>query len=86
MARRPQSEAEREYGMRLGRALAAARGSRGLSGGELSDRCGVSVDAIRSVEGGRVASPGFPLVASLGRALGVSLDSLDDQASGPVAR
>ncbi len=81
MARSGQTEADREYGARLGRALAAARAGTGLSGGQLSDRCGVSVDAIRSVESGRVASPGFPLVAALGGALGVSLDALALQAA-----
>jgi ribosome-binding protein aMBF1 (putative translation factor) len=72
---------ERDYGARLGRALADARKGRGVSGGELSRLSGVSVDAIRSIEGGRVASPGFGLVAALGRALQLSLDALARQAN-----
>lgn len=76
MTRRELSLQERAYGVRLGKALAAAREQRGISGGELSRQSGVSLDAIRSVESGRVASPGFGLVAALARALEVSLDEL----------
>jgi transcriptional regulator with XRE-family HTH domain len=79
MTRRALDPEGRKYGARLGRALAAERERAELSGGELSRRSGVSLDAIRSIEGGRVASPGFRIVAALAKALGVSLDALSRQ-------
>lgn len=75
------TERQREYGVRLGRELAAARKRRRLSGGDLARSSGVSLDAIRSVEAGRVASPGFGLVAALSEALELSLDELAAQAA-----
>ena len=47
-----------------------------MSGGELSRASGVSLDAIRSIEAGRVASPGMYVTAKLSNSLGLSLDDL----------
>lgn len=77
---------QREYGVRLGHALAAARNQQRLSGGDLAKVSGISLDAIRSVEAGRVASPGFGLVAALSESLGLSLDTLAEQAAGQKRR
>lgn len=67
-----------KYGRALGLGLRAARESKGLSGGQLSKLSGVDVDAIRRIELGKVASPGFALIASLRGPLGLSLDVLAD--------
>jgi len=77
---------ERDRGARLARALGVARANRGLSGGQLSAASGVSVDSIRSIESGRIVSPGFALVASLGRAMDLSLDTLADQILDELSR
>lgn len=79
MPRKILTDEARADGLRLGRALASERSAAGLSGGELAGAAGVSVDTVRSVETGRVVSPGFLVVAALCRALGVSLDVLAER-------
>lgn len=44
-------------------------------------RCaGISVEALRKIEGGRIPSAGFCTVAAIVGTLGVSLDELAEQA------
>lgn len=76
MAKAPLTSRERRFGQAVGAQLAEERHSEGCSGGDLAARSGVSLDAIRSIESGRIASPGFLVVARLARALGLSLDDL----------
>ena len=80
MGRTPVSDDAKSLGTALGLALARHRDTSGLSGQRLSVATGYSLDAIRSVETGRVASPGFFLVAALSQELDVSLDALAKEA------
>ncbi len=43
---------------------------------EVAAASGVSLEALRKIESGRVPTPAFPTVAALSRALGVPLDRL----------
>jgi transcriptional regulator with XRE-family HTH domain len=74
MVRPPLSSQERERGRRLGALLRAARGER--SPAEVSAASGVSLEALRKIESGRVPTPAFFTVAALGTALGLRLDEL----------
>lgn len=76
MPRYPRTDAEVEFGRRVGAALREGRTLRGLSGGELAIASSISLDAIRSIESGRVSSPGLWVAARLTDALGMSLDTL----------
>ncbi|MGY1806449.1 helix-turn-helix domain-containing protein [Blastococcus sp. SYSU D00669] len=74
MVRPPLTAAERERGRRLGALLRAARGGR--SPGEISAASGVSLEALRKIETGRVPTPAFFTVAALARALDLPLERL----------
>lgn len=74
MVRPPLSPHERERGRRLGALLRAARGTR--SPGEVAAASGVSPEALRKIESGRVPTPAFFTVAALARALDLPLDGL----------
>ncbi len=74
MVRPPSSPEERDRGRRLGALLRGARGER--SPAEVAAASGVSLEALRKIESGRVPTPAFPTVAALSRALGVPLDRL----------
>jgi transcriptional regulator with XRE-family HTH domain len=87
--RRKLQEFEIAHGRKIGALLAQAREQAHRSASEISREAKVSLDAIRSMETGRVPAPGFLTVARLAEALGVSLDTLHAQASagdgGPVS-
>jgi transcriptional regulator with XRE-family HTH domain len=74
MVRPPLTAAERDRGRRLGALLRAARGAR--SPAEVAAASGVSPEALRKIESGRVPTPAFFTVAALARALDVPLDGL----------
>ena len=74
--RRANSPEEVLFGVEVGRALKRARQDRDLSGSNLSALSGVSIDAIRSIESGRIASPGLLVSSRMTRALSLSLDDL----------
>lgn len=76
MPRKPATDAERAFGASLGIALATRRNLLGLSGGDLSRASGVSLDAIRSIETGRVSNPGVYSIVQMTQALGLSIDEL----------
>lgn len=85
MVRPPLTAAERERGRLLGGALRAARGSR--SQAEVAAAAGVSLEALRKIESGRVPTPAFFTVAALAAALDLPLDRLAALASDlPEAR
>jgi len=65
---------ERARGLVLGRALQAARGTR--SAAEVASLAGVSLDTLRKIERGAIATPAFFTVAALARVLGVDLVAL----------
>ena len=86
MVRPPLTAAERERGRRLGALLRSARGDR--SPAEVAAASGVSPEALRKIETGRVPTPAFFTVAALARALDLPLDelarALDDRAALPA--
>jgi transcriptional regulator with XRE-family HTH domain len=86
MVRPPLSPAERERGRRLGALLRAARGNRPPA--EIAAASGVSLEALRKIETGRVPTPAFFTVAALAHALDLSLEQLaavDEQVEGSLA-
>jgi len=68
------------HGQYIGALLAQARERADRSASEISRAAEVSLDAIRSVETGRVPTPGFLTVARLAGVLGLSLDDLHARA------
>jgi transcriptional regulator with XRE-family HTH domain len=83
MVRPPLSPEERERGRRLGALLRAARGDR--SPAEVAAVSGVSLEALRKIESGRVPTPAFFTVAAVAQALGLPLDQLAESLAGDRA-
>jgi transcriptional regulator with XRE-family HTH domain len=81
VVRPPLTAAERERGRLLGGALRVARGRR--SQAEVAGVAGVSLEALRKIESGRVPTPAFFTVAALAAALGLPLDRLAALAAAP---
>jgi transcriptional regulator with XRE-family HTH domain len=81
MVRPPLSPEERERGRRLGALLRAARGDR--SPAQVAAASGVSLEALRKIESGRVPTPAFSTVAAVAGALGLSLDRLAADLASP---
>lgn len=82
VVRTPLTADERERGMALGRALQRARGRR--SAAEVALRAGISLDTLRKIERGAIATPAFFTVAALARVLEVNLAVLAALAAEPV--
>ncbi|MDT7609535.1 MAG: hypothetical protein QOG96_4038 [Pseudonocardiales bacterium] len=74
MVRPPLTPEDRARGARLGALLREARGARTMT--EVAIASGVSVDALRKIESGRVPTPALFTVAALAAALGLSLDTM----------
>ncbi|MDT7692937.1 MAG: hypothetical protein QOI75_2304 [Pseudonocardiales bacterium] len=74
MVRPPLTPEDRARGARLGALLREARGARTMT--EVAIVSGVSVDALRKIESGRVPTPALFTVAALAAALGLSLDAM----------
>jgi Helix-turn-helix domain len=74
MVRTPLTEDERVRGAALGRALQVARGRR--SAAEVALEAGISLDTLRKIERGAIATPAFFTVAALARVLEVDLVDL----------
>lgn len=74
MVRAPLTEVERERGQALGRALQQARGARSAT--EVAAGAGISLDTLRKIERGAIATPAFFTVAALARVLDVDLTAL----------
>jgi transcriptional regulator with XRE-family HTH domain len=81
MVRLPLSPAELERGQRLGVMLRNARGERPMI--ETALDAGVSPETLRKIESGRVATPAFPTIAAIADVLGLSLDQVWAEISGP---
>ncbi|UQU61466.1 helix-turn-helix domain-containing protein [Couchioplanes caeruleus] len=74
MVRQPLTADQIAAGQRLGAALRAARGDRGLV--EVALAAGISPETLRKIEAGRLPAPAFGSVVGLSRALGVPLSDL----------
>ena len=74
MVRTPLTEDERIRGAALGRALQQARGRR--SAAEVALNAGISLDTLRKIERGAIATPAFFTVAALARVLDIDLATL----------
>jgi len=74
MVRTPLTAADRERGLALGRALQRARGGR--SAADVALRAGISLDTLRKIERGAIATPAFFTVAALANVLGLDLTEL----------
>jgi transcriptional regulator with XRE-family HTH domain len=74
MVRTPLTARERARGCALGRALQAARGAR--SAAEVALLAGISLDTLRKIERGVIATPAFFTVAALARVLDLDLATL----------
>ena len=86
MVRQPLTAAQIAAGQRLGAALRAARGGRGLV--EVAMAAGISPETLRKIEAGRLPAPAFGTVVGLSQALDVPLGDLADvwRADLPVRR
>jgi len=77
MVRTPLSDDERARGVALGRVLQQARGGR--SAAEVALRAGISLDTLRKIERGAIATPAFFTVAALAEVLDLDLNDLADR-------
>ena len=74
MVRTPLTEDERDRGLALGRVIQRARGGR--SAAEVALAAGISLDTLRKIERGAIATPAFFTVAALARVLDLDLNGL----------
>lgn len=74
MVRNPLTADERHRGLVLGRLLQQARGGR--SAAAVAYEAGISLDTLRKIERGAIATPAFFTVAALAKALGLDLSEL----------
>ena len=74
MVRTPLTEDERDRGLALGRVIQRARGGR--SAAEVALAAGISLDTLRKIERGAIATPAFFTVAALARVLDLDLNDL----------
>lgn len=74
MVRPPLSPAERERGRKLGAVLREARAERSMA--DVAAASGVSVETLRKIETGRIATPAFFTVIALADALRVPVEEL----------
>jgi hypothetical protein len=74
MVRTPLTPEERARGLALGRTLQRARGTR--RAGEVAVLAGISLDTLRKIERGAIATPAFFTVAALARVLDLDLIAL----------
>jgi transcriptional regulator with XRE-family HTH domain len=66
----------------IGRRIAKRRETLGLSGQQLAQEAGVSIDTVRSIESGRVPNPGIMTVTKIADVLEASLDELAGRTGG----
>lgn len=78
MARSPVSDADREFGQRLGKYLRGVRVEAKLSAQQVAEASSLSIDTVRSIETGRVKAPSFFTVSHMASALGLGLDQIRD--------
>ncbi|WP_043626052.1 helix-turn-helix transcriptional regulator [Nonomuraea candida] len=74
MVRQPLTPEQIAAGRRLGTLLRHARAGRDLA--EVAHAAGISPETLRKIETGRLPSPGFGTIVSLGAALDVPVEEL----------
>jgi transcriptional regulator with XRE-family HTH domain len=74
MVRTPLTDDERARGLLLGQTLQRARGGR--SAAEVALCAGISLDTLRKIERGAIATPAFFTVTALARTLDLDLNDL----------
>ncbi|MCZ4559064.1 helix-turn-helix transcriptional regulator [Rhodococcus maanshanensis] len=84
MVRVPLTAEELERGRRLGELLRGARGEASMV--EVALDAGISVETLRKIETGRIATPAFFTVAALAQVLGLSLDLVAEALADPPSR
>jgi transcriptional regulator with XRE-family HTH domain len=84
MVRVPLTAEELERGRRLGELLRGARGEASMV--EVALDAGISVETLRKIETGRIATPAFFTVAALAQVLGLSLDLVAEALADPPPR
>jgi transcriptional regulator with XRE-family HTH domain len=80
MVRTPLTDDERQRGMALGRALQRARGGRNAA--QVALAAGISLDTLRKIERGAIATPAFFTVAALAKVLDLDLTTLAEAVTG----
>lgn len=76
MPRPATTDAARQRGVELGRAIQSVRAGMRRSQSEVANEAEVPLDTLRRIEQGRIANPGVFTVAAIAAALGVSLGRL----------
>ncbi|MFF0816230.1 helix-turn-helix domain-containing protein [Rhodococcus sp. NPDC003318] len=84
MVRVPLTAEEIERGRLLGGLLRTARGERSMV--DVAAEADISVETLRKIETGRIATPAFFTVSALAQALGLSLDRIAAVLTEPPAR
>jgi len=74
MVRVPLTAEEIERGQRLGELLRSARGETSMV--EVAQGAGISVETLRKIETGRIATPAFFTITAVARVLDISLDGI----------
>ena len=74
MVRTPLTDDQRDRGRARGQVLRAARGPR--SAASVAAQAGISLDTLRKIERGAIATPAFFTVAALAEALDLDLTDL----------
>lgn len=85
MARKPLTDEQRAEGARISAHLRKAREARGREQVEIARGAGVSVDELRAIEGKRVVTPSFVVIARLARELELGLDPIAQDVLHPDA-
>src|SRR3954454_20091597 len=84
MARRPRTDAEREFGAAFSRLLKEVRASQGKSARDVARATDLSTDNIYAIERGDVLSPGIYTVHLLAREYGADLNEMASNALNQV--
>lgn len=69
MGRLEHDQKQKKRGKRLAERIKASRSKSLLTQEQLAQRAGISIDTLRKIEGGKVASPSIFLICDLATAL-----------------
>src|SRR5690348_4300144 len=86
MSRAELTDEQRDFGRAIAAAIRAARTRAGLTVRQVADKSGLSVDTLRTLEAGRVASPGFALICAVTNAVGADLTAFASEVAANVSK